>query len=61
VSRGDDLAPDKVFRFQAEVDYMFNRWGDELLYDPAYNPNLTLHADDFSVAVTPRPWPRAQI
>jgi glycosyltransferase involved in cell wall biosynthesis len=58
VSRGDDLAPDKVARFQAEVDYMFNTWGEDLLYDPAYNPNLTLTADDFSVSTAPRSWPR---
>jgi len=60
VSRGDDLAPDKVARFQSEVDYMLKTWGEELLYDPAYNPNLTLGADDFSIAETPRPWPRAR-
>ncbi len=60
VSRGDDLAPDKVVRFQSEVDYMFNTWQEDLLYDPAYNPNLTLGGDDFAIATTPRPWPRTK-
>lgn len=58
VSRGNDLDADKVARFKSEVDFMLNTWGDQLQYDPAYNPNLTLHADDFSIAETPRTWPR---
>ncbi len=59
VSRGNDLDRDKVVRFQSEVDYMLNTWREDLLYDPAYNPNLTLQADDFTIATPPRPWPRA--
>lgn len=59
VSRGNDLDHDKVVRFQSEVDYMLNTWREDLLYDTAYNPNLTLQADDFSIATPPRQWPRA--
>jgi hypothetical protein len=38
---------------------MQSRWGEALLNDPAYSPNLTLEADDFSFAWPPRvrkPW-----
>ncbi|MBK6314395.1 MAG: hypothetical protein IPF53_08780 [Blastocatellia bacterium] len=31
---------------------MIARWGDELLRDPYYSPNLTLVHEDFSVDVT---------
>ncbi len=44
-SRGYDLNP-------AEIDYMIARWGDELLRDPYYSPNLTLVHEDFSVDVS---------
>jgi hypothetical protein len=40
---------------------MKRRWGDKLLADPAYNPNLTLDAENFSLAWPPRvrrPWRR---
>ena len=33
---------------------MLNRWGDQLLADPAYNPNLALDADAFTLAREPR-------
>lgn len=33
---------------------MEQRWGDWLAADPAYNPNLTLDAEDFSLAWPPR-------
>ncbi len=58
VSRGSDQTPDKIARFQSEVHYMMNTWGEDLLYDPAYNPNLTLDTADFAIAIEPRPWPR---
>jgi glycosyltransferase involved in cell wall biosynthesis len=38
-----------------EVVYMQNRWGPEVLcHDPYYNPNLSLDAEDFSLARPPR-------
>ena len=37
-----------------EILYMQQRWGDLLLNDPAYNPNLTLDFDDFGLAWPPR-------
>jgi len=34
---------------------MQNRWGPELLrHDPYYSPNLSLEAEDFSLAAPPR-------
>jgi hypothetical protein len=37
---------------------MQKKWGDLLSNDPAYNPNLTLEHEDFSLAFPPRvpPW-----
>ena len=32
----------------------FRRWGPVLTRDPAYNPNLTLELNDFSLASPPR-------
>lgn len=54
-SRGADDTPDKANRFQAEVETMLRRWGPLLQRDPAYNPNLTLELNDFSLASPPRP------
>lgn len=46
-------------RFQKEIKLMQQKWGNLLMNDPAYNPNLTLDAEDFSLAFPPRvkkPW-----
>lgn len=53
-SRGFDDTPEKQARSAKEIAYMQQRWGDALLNDPAYNPNLSLDADDFSLAWPPR-------
>jgi glycosyltransferase involved in cell wall biosynthesis len=53
-SRGLDNTPDKVRRFQGEIDTMKARWGERLLNDPAYNPNLSLDSEDFALAYPPR-------
>ncbi|MFL1455751.1 glycosyltransferase [Marinobacter sp. GN3S48] len=49
VSRGADDTPEKRNRHNREADYMRKRWGEALLSDPAYNPNLTLIHEDFSL------------
>ena len=54
VSRGQDLSPEKAARFAAEVDWMQQRWGDQLHHDPAYNPNLSLDNPHFRLAWPPR-------
>lgn len=43
-TRGKEDTPEKVQRFQAEVDYMRERWGAVLQRDPYYNPNWSLHS-----------------
>jgi O-antigen biosynthesis protein len=53
-SRGYEDTPEKQQRFSKEVAYMHQRWGKLLQTDPAYNPNLTLHGEDFSYAWPPR-------
>lgn len=53
-SRGLDDTPEKLARSAIEVAYMKQHWGAELACDPAYNPNLTLDAEDFSLAWPPR-------
>ncbi|WP_312283665.1 glycosyltransferase [Candidatus Igneacidithiobacillus taiwanensis] len=63
-SRGSDLQPHKLRRFAMEHAYMQWRWGAALRTDPAYNPNLTLDREDFSMAWPPRvqrPWHREPI
>lgn len=49
VSRGSEDNPEKQARFQAEIAYMRKTWGPLLDNDPAYNPNLTLAYEDFSL------------
>lgn len=53
-TRGHDNTPEKTERFADEVRQMKKRWGDLLRNDPAYNPNLTLDREDFSLAWPPR-------
>lgn len=53
-SRGNETTPEKQARYQEEIDRMKSRWGHLLMNDPAYNPNLTLQRDDFSLAWPPR-------
>lgn len=53
-SRGYEDTPEKKARFISEVKYMQERWGKKLTNDPAYNPNLSLKKDDFSLAMPPR-------
>ncbi|MBB3258038.1 glycosyltransferase involved in cell wall biosynthesis [Paraburkholderia bannensis] len=53
-TRGHDDTPEKCIRTAREVAYMKQMWGDLLHNDPAYNPNLTLEAEDFGYAWPPR-------
>lgn len=56
-SRGSDFSPAKRERFDQEQAYMRSRWGQLIADDPAYNPNLTVYAEDFGLAWPPRvPW-----
>lgn len=53
-TRGADDTPLKQALAQYEAQYLAQRWGNLLLNDPAYSPNLTLHHADFSLAWPPR-------
>lgn len=53
-TRGYEDTPEKKARFHQEIQFLKQRWGDALLNDPAYNPNLTLNSEDFSLADPPR-------
>ena len=49
-SRGYEDNPEKIARFQRELRFMQDRWGSVLDSDPYYNPNLSMHAGDFTLA-----------
>ncbi|HBM43980.1 MAG TPA: hypothetical protein DD373_09825 [Halomonas sp.] len=53
-TRGFEDTPEKKARFEKERQYMIQRWGSVMSNDPAYNPNLTLDHEDFSLAWPPR-------
>jgi len=53
-SRGFENTPEKQKRFEREVLHMKAKWGDALLRDPAYNPNLDLERRTFALAFPPR-------
>ncbi len=49
-SRGYEDSPEKVERFQGEVEILLSRWRREIEQgDPYYNPGLTLDDSDFSL------------
>lgn len=49
-SRGAEDNPEKVRRFQSEIEFMRTRWIDFLKKgDPMYNPNLTLSKWNYSL------------
>ncbi|WP_337244467.1 glycosyltransferase family 2 protein [Luteimonas sp. gir] len=62
-SRGQEDSPEKIARFASEVGSMKARWGDVLVSDPAYNPNLSLFGRAFSIdpARSAAPAPRASM
>lgn len=60
-SRGHEDTPEKQARFDREVAFMKQRWGVELEQDPAYNPNLTVLGEPFTLAFPPRDWRRPQV
>jgi GT2 family glycosyltransferase len=49
LTRGPDDTYKKRTRANWEAEYMRKRWGPMLDSDPAYNPNLTLVHEDFSL------------
>jgi GT2 family glycosyltransferase len=58
-SRGSDQTAEKKRRFQREVNFMTAKWGEKLLSDPFFNPNLSLRTFMPQLAFPPRvrkPW-----
>lgn len=53
ISRGSEDNPEKLARFNAEVEYMQTTWGSLLEQDPMYNPNLNRNKPDYSIASDP--------
>jgi GT2 family glycosyltransferase len=59
VSRGDDMSPNKVDRFNRDRAYMARRWAHLLSNDPYYSPNLSLDEMPFTLSASSRvsrPW-----
>lgn len=54
LSRGSDLTGEQAQRLEREAELMRRKWGDTLKVDPYYNPNLTIHREDYSLAFPPR-------
>ncbi len=49
-SRGLEDTPEKLARFQKEIETLESRWPEAFAKtDPYYNPNLTLRSQDFSL------------
>jgi GT2 family glycosyltransferase len=49
ISRGVDDTHEKSSRFEKEVSYLQINWKAYIDHDPAYNPNLTLRHENFSI------------
>lgn len=58
-SRGFEDTPEKNDRLKSEMEYIQKRWGEQLFYDPNYNPNYSLFSEQWELACPPRtkpPW-----
>ncbi|HZX64924.1 MAG TPA: glycosyltransferase, partial [Myxococcales bacterium] len=53
-TRGRDDTVEKRARFQRETDLLRTRWGQRLLDDPHYSPNLSLWSERARLAWPPR-------
>jgi GT2 family glycosyltransferase len=49
-SRGLETTPEKVARFNSEINNFLSKWRETRdAGDPYYNPNLTLEREDFGI------------
>jgi hypothetical protein len=54
-SRGRQFSEEQKLEFRREAGWMQERWGDKLMHDPFYNPNLSLSEEGgFTLAWPPR-------
>ena len=49
----DKSKEDKVRRFRAEAQAMFDKWPRQIAFDPAYNRNLCLHDRSVLIEISP--------
>tara|TARA_R110002051_G_C8769475_1_gene503462 strand:+ start:3298 stop:5580 length:2283 start_codon:yes stop_codon:yes gene_type:complete len=49
ISRGEEDTPEKIARFNKESEYMKEKWMKVLSNDTAYNPNLSITHENFSL------------
>ena len=49
-TRGEYDSSEKINGLRQEAAYMTQRWGELLINDPAYNPNLSLSGTDFELS-----------
>lgn len=54
ISRGYEDNPEKIVRFQKEVEYMMKTWHTNTTEDKYYNPNLTWNREDFAIDMQSR-------
>lgn len=54
ISRGAEDNPEKIARFNKEIDYMIATWQTNQASDPYYNPNLSLITEDFAITMQSR-------
>ena len=47
-SRGEEDSPEKIARFNKEINLFVSRWG-ERRRDPYYSDNLTLDTENFAI------------
>lgn len=50
-SRGIEDTPEKLARFQGEIDYIQAKWKHIIDDDPCYNPHLTRGKEDYSIRI----------
>ena len=51
-SRGNDMDPDKIERFQGEINLFLETWKEKLeAGDEYYNPNLSLDSDQYAIKI----------
>ncbi|WP_185985342.1 glycosyltransferase family 2 protein [Aureimonas mangrovi] len=54
VSRGREDSPEKIARFNREIEYMLTTWPALIRRDPYYSVNLSISYTDYSPAFPPR-------
>jgi O-antigen biosynthesis protein len=52
VSRGAEDNPEKIQRFNKEMNFMIAKWKTNVAVDPFYNLNLTREHEDFSISAS---------